>query len=189
MPDPNGTVWVDDHFIGGHVALDFCNTVYRRLPELGADLLDSPKTLHRWLVRASLLPESAGPIDEGVLKSAVKLRASLWAAFDAQCRGATFGPDVLKAVLTHARRGAEHVHVDEHGAVSADAGEGAVAALAVSALQLLLSPPSPRARTCDGCGWFFIDTSRGRRRRWCSMKTCGNEHKVARFRAGQHTGT
>ncbi|WP_433493074.1 CGNR zinc finger domain-containing protein [Nocardia grenadensis] len=41
---------------------------------------------------------------------------------------------------------------------------------------LLHGHPSPR-------GWFFIGSSRGRRRRWCSMKTCGNQAKAARYRS------
>ena len=45
--------------------------------------------------------------------------------------------------------------------------------------------PGPGADlfTCDLCGWLFIDSSRGRRRRWCSMKTCGNQAKAARYRS------
>ncbi|MFF2807283.1 CGNR zinc finger domain-containing protein [Streptomyces sp. NPDC058000] len=39
--------------------------------------------------------------------------------------------------------------------------------------------------TCDG---LFVDTSRGRRRRWCSMATCGNKVKKANLKAAR-TGT
>ncbi len=40
-------------------------------------------------------------------------------------------------------------------------------------------------RVCDadGCGLIYLDTSRGRRRRWCSMERCGNAAKAARHRA------
>lgn len=31
-----------------------------------------------------------------------------------------------------------------------------------------------------GCGWLFLDTSRNRSRRWCSMETCGNRAKAMR---------
>ena len=31
------------------------------------------------------------------------------------------------------------------------------------------------------CRLFFYDASRTRRRRWCSMATCGNRHKVSAF--------
>ncbi len=38
-------------------------------------------------------------------------------------------------------------------------------------------------RRCEGCKAYFIDDSRGRRRRWCSMERCGNRAKVAGYRA------
>ena len=182
-PGTNATAWVDDHFVGGHVALDFCNTIYRRFPELGAELLDSPPTFHRWLHRTGLVADSTGEIDDAALDAALNLRSSLWQAFDAHTKGRTVGPSTLAHVLEHALQGSLHVSVDERGAIAAAGPQGAVAALALAALQLLLHPPTPAVRTCDGCGWFFIDTSRARRRRWCSMKTCGNDHKVARYRA------
>jgi predicted RNA-binding Zn ribbon-like protein len=31
-----------------------------------------------------------------------------------------------------------------------------------------------------GCGWLFIDSSKARRRRWCSMNSCGNKEKYRR---------
>ncbi|MCE7985865.1 MAG: hypothetical protein DYG89_32200 [Caldilinea sp. CFX5] len=33
-----------------------------------------------------------------------------------------------------------------------------------------------------GCGFLFIDTSKNRSRRWCSMESCGNRAKVQRHR-------
>ncbi|MFJ3953780.1 CGNR zinc finger domain-containing protein [Streptomyces libani] len=33
------------------------------------------------------------------------------------------------------------------------------------------------------CGGLFVDTSRGRRRRWCSTATCGNKVKKANLKA------
>lgn len=44
-----------------------------------------------------------------------------------------------------------------------------------------------RLRRCAApeCPRWFIDTSKGGRRKWCSMKTCGNRNKVARFRSRQ----
>jgi predicted RNA-binding Zn ribbon-like protein len=36
---------------------------------------------------------------------------------------------------------------------------------------------------CGGglCGWLFLDESRGKRRRWCDMKDCGNREKARRY--------
>jgi predicted RNA-binding Zn ribbon-like protein len=42
----------------------------------------------------------------------------------------------------------------------------------------------PRVRTynreADGTGWYFVDTSKAGRRRWCDMSTCGNAEKARR---------
>ncbi len=39
------------------------------------------------------------------------------------------------------------------------------------------------------CGWFFIDTSRNRSRRWCDMAACGNSAKVRAHRARQRAAS
>ncbi len=58
-----------------------------------------------------------------------------------------------------------------------------LAALARSAAELLVEGPQAPIRRCanPSCRLFFYDDSRTRRRRWCSMATCGNRHKVAAF--------
>ena len=59
--------------------------------------------------------------------------------------------------------------------------------VAESAASLLTSPLVHRVRRCadDGCGWLFVDESRNRSRRWCSMEGCGTRAKVARYRQRQ----
>lgn len=52
-----------------------------------------------------------------------------------------------------------------------------------SAADLLTSEELARVGQCAddrGCGWLFIDTTRGGRRRWCSMESCGNRAKQRR---------
>jgi predicted RNA-binding Zn ribbon-like protein len=50
---------------------------------------------------------------------------------------------------------------------------------------LFCSSQASRIRICaaEGCGWVFLDLSKNRTRRWCSMKLCGNREKAARFKA------
>jgi hypothetical protein len=38
-------------------------------------------------------------------------------------------------------------------------------------------------REQHACGGLFLDTSRGGRRRWCSMATCGNKVKKATLKS------
>jgi predicted RNA-binding Zn ribbon-like protein len=56
-------------------------------------------------------------------------------------------------------------------------------AAALDAARLLTLEGRAPIRECEGsqCGWFFLDESRNRRRRWCSMEACGNRAKARRF--------
>ena len=57
-------------------------------------------------------------------------------------------------------------------------------ALTLHAVRLLEDVPRSRLRICAGpqCGWFYLDTSKAGRRRWCDMATCGNAEKTRRHR-------
>ena len=59
------------------------------------------------------------------------------------------------------------------------------ATIASSLAQFLADDAPSRLRVCanPGCRYLFIDRSRTGRRRWCDMRTCGNQAKVARHRA------
>lgn len=60
-----------------------------------------------------------------------------------------------------------------------------LAAVARDAVELLTDPVARAAvRECEGdnCRIMYLDTSRGRRRRWCSSEVCGNRERVARHR-------
>jgi predicted RNA-binding Zn ribbon-like protein len=57
--------------------------------------------------------------------------------------------------------------------------------VAQSAAELLLSPElRGRVGQCadeGGCGWLFLDLSKNRSRRWCSIADCGNRAKQRRL--------
>jgi predicted RNA-binding Zn ribbon-like protein len=52
-----------------------------------------------------------------------------------------------------------------------------------STAALLTSPELRLLRVCAGrdCGWFFLDRSHNRGRRWCTMRDCGNREKARRY--------
>ena len=56
--------------------------------------------------------------------------------------------------------------------------------VARAAGRLVVSPRLARIRACaaSDCGWWFVDDTKNRSRRWCDMKICGNREKVRRFR-------
>jgi predicted RNA-binding Zn ribbon-like protein len=51
--------------------------------------------------------------------------------------------------------------------------------------RLVISPRLSRVRACAAgdCGWWFVDDTKNRSRRWCDMTLCGNREKLRRFRA------
>ncbi|MEW1863716.1 CGNR zinc finger domain-containing protein [Streptomyces sp. NPDC088194] len=63
--------------------------------------------------------------------------------------------------------------------------ESLASVVARDAVDLLTDPAArDRLRRCEGerCHRVYLDTSRGRRRRWCSSEVCGNRERVARHR-------
>lgn len=61
--------------------------------------------------------------------------------------------------------------------------------LARDAVDLLTGPEIGRLRQCQAssCGSFYLDTSRGGQRRWCSSASCGNRVRVAAHRDRHRT--
>jgi predicted RNA-binding Zn ribbon-like protein len=101
-------------------------------------------------------------------------------------------PDQLRD-LNHILRHGLHYHQiapDPDGtrytfAQIGDRLDQARATIASSLAQFLADDNPSRLRVCanDGCRYLFIDRSPTGRRRWCDMRTCGNQAKVARHRA------
>ena len=50
-----------------------------------------------------------------------------------------------------------------------------------AAATLLVSDAMLRVKSCPTCGWLFLDVSKNRSRRWCSMDTCGAVAKARRY--------
>jgi predicted RNA-binding Zn ribbon-like protein len=46
---------------------------------------------------------------------------------------------------------------------------------------LLTSDRLARVSRCPSCGWFFVDTTKNRSRRWCSMAMCGSAVKARNY--------
>ncbi len=95
--------------------------------------------------------------------------------------------------LNHVLRHGLHYHQLELDADEArysvaqvgDRLDQARATIAGSFASFLAEDDPARLRVCanDGCREVFIDRSPTGRRRWCDMRTCGNQAKVARHRA------
>ena len=187
---------VDDmELVGGRLCLDFANTANRVRGEPRDERLQSYGDVLRWGVRLGLLAPSAAERlahtvaqsprkGASALRRMVGLRESLWRIFatrDAAEIGNLRG--------TRSRISMPQFRVIRHGEVVLEPGDDLYGWLLVSvfgsAIELLTSRDLARVKSCPGhrCGWLFLDDSPTSRRKWCSMKTCGNRQK-----ARQHYG-
>lgn len=55
--------------------------------------------------------------------------------------------------------------------------------ICLAIVELFAGAKAARVKQCarDGCDRFFLDTSKSATRTWCSMQTCGNRMKAARY--------
>ena len=92
----------------------------------------------------------------------------------------------LQAAIIDALQASMLAPFDDRVAWQVRPGDGRTPArrIALDLLDQLTNPLGP-VRLCGdpACGWAYVDTSRGHRRRWCSSKDCGNRDRVRRHAA------
>ncbi|AJF67817.1 CGNR zinc finger domain-containing protein [Streptomyces vietnamensis] len=183
--------------VGGHVVIDLVNTVTARDAE-SVDWLDGYPRLLEWaaltghfapadLTALRRLAESEPDGAERALARTRELREALHDLLTALIRQDAPAPaEAVERVETHWKHAVARARLTFHGTapeLRADVGTSGLDhlhhELALRAFDLLRELPLERTRVCPGmrCGWVFLDSSRGGRRRWCSMATCGNSAK------------
>jgi len=176
-----------------HVALNFVNTVNGR-PTFTRDDLRGPQDVFDWAVTAGLsnqLEHASGLSDESSqFRALIALREQMYGVFGAIAHGAPPEPGALAFVARRAGRALRTARWDrtENGLVPQwheDSLESIGDRLADEAVLLLRQPAISRVGFCAGCGWLFLDTSRGHARRWCSMNACGVRDKMRRYHQRQ----
>ncbi|MFH8516489.1 CGNR zinc finger domain-containing protein [Streptomyces gelaticus] len=181
----------DWRFDSGRPCLDLVAT---GIGTTGAcELLEGAERLADWLVATGLVPSGTclDAVDETWVARFRQLRTGVDRLLTAELggRGAGSALDRVNELAAEAPPGLRAVRGTGGKLVrtlSADAECGALlAAVARDAVELLTDPVARAGlRRCeaDSCRRFYLDTSRGHRRRWCSSEVCGNRERVARHR-------
>lgn len=179
-------------FIADQLALDFLNTVVQVDGE-PRDLLESDADVRRWLELAQLVAanERLPPYPpQSLRRVARELRELLRELVTRRKSGKRLDVAALNAFLAAGRQRPELVP-ERGGAVrlvrrfERATPEQLLMPVALAGAELLASGDFELVRTCESaeCVLQFYDRTKSHRRRWCSMATCGNRHKVAAFRA------
>lgn len=183
------------------MCLDFANTVSAHVEGQDREYLSTYGELVAWSRHAGILTgDDANALMSGatrcpdsaaaVLKRAVALREVIYRTFSALAAQRQPTPPDL-AALNAALRDALHrleLRPSAGGfewtwAEARDALDWMLWPIVRSAADLLTSEDLDRVRECarEGCDWLFVDTSKNRSRRWCSMSLCGSRVKARRY--------
>ena len=212
LPDPQGSAAGTMKLLGGDPCLDFVNTVGGRVADAKArrarvrdDKLGAYPDLVAFGLHVGLLARGPGRrllrlgrahprAARAALEQALALREALYRALHALMQGRPpFAAD-LEVLNTELLRSRRHEVLAARGGGIRWEWRGPKGALQAplwpvvrAAATLMTSSELTHLRQCggQGCGWLFLDRSRNRRRRWCSMDDCGNLDKVRRFRRRQ----
>jgi predicted RNA-binding Zn ribbon-like protein len=189
--------------LAGNPALDLANTVHWRDGAL-LDFVATYRSLVEWAVVAELLTEAEKVAllakadkhrDEAnaVHRQWQNLRAALreWLPTvdgkDQTLWARQAGTPAARSLRDEINAIASHASLATFLATAASKGPSIDLPLLRSAAAiwtLMTFPPTGFVRECeaDKCGGFFVDQSRAKPRRWCSMDSCGNRAKAQRFR-------
>jgi predicted RNA-binding Zn ribbon-like protein len=176
-------------FVAGRLSLAFCNTV--ALPD-AADRLRDVDALSGWAERAGFAPSI--PPTPDVLAGLLDLRATLRGIFTALARGLVpdaTALDSLAALAPPLRLSWNDAENRAEPAIRDLDPLGRLReAIVRDAIALVTGPEVVRIKQCpaEDCRWFFFDTSKNGKRRWCAMSDCGVKAKVNRYR-GRHSVT
>jgi predicted RNA-binding Zn ribbon-like protein len=199
----------DNLTLEGRLAVDFVNTMDWRLLEAPHEFLNSYQDLISWARHAgalstgeagSLLREAARRPEkaEAALKKALTLREALYRVLAAVARGRRATQKDLEVVNVGARGALARLRLVAAGRNikwewrgRGDDPDRVTWVLAKAASEFLVDPENlSLLRECEGegCGWLFLDTSRNKSRRWCTMQVCGNRFKARRHYEKLHAG-
>jgi len=188
--------------VGGDLALDFANTEDGDPPE---DCLRGYDDLVAWSVWVGLLSGRQGerlaeeaegrPGDaEEAYRNALTLRGALQGVFRAVA-----GDEAPALRDLETLRGYEREALSRAGLVREGRNfrwewedqrdlSGMLWPVAHAAAGLLTSGNLDWLKLCAGCYWVFLDASRNRSRRWCTMEVCGTDEKKRRYVAKRAAG-
>lgn len=170
----------------GNLALDFVGTLRARRNSDPREMLSTPPSLDAWFRESGVtdVEPGSGPED---LAAAVDLRESIYDLVRARIVGAPDDPRSVAVVNRTAARPSVVPQLGPGGTLLEATATQALSSVARVAVEILGGPGDDLLKECGRpeCTQVYFDTSRGFRREWCAMATCGNKMKALAHRARQ----
>ena len=151
-----------------------------------AEDLTSPEALRDWLVERELADPGA-KVSDADLQRALEVREGLRAVLYTHNGGERDQEALDRLETATARASLRATFAGDCAPRLTPAAKGTDAGLARLLAIVARSAADgswDRLKACAGpdCRWAFYDKSKNRSGRWCSMATCGNQHKARAFR-------
>ncbi|MET7474142.1 CGNR zinc finger domain-containing protein [Streptomyces sp. NPDC005648] len=174
---------LDHVFVCGHPALDFAATLRARR-STRFEMFVTPERLNAWYVEAGLV-DTIAPATEDDVREATAVREAVYRLVTDRRLDEEFDGEALAVVNAAARKPPVTPQLTPAGRHTDATPEQALATVARQAVELLSGPDVPLMKECGNpeCTRVYIDRSRGTRRQWCGMESCGNRIKAAAYRA------
>jgi predicted RNA-binding Zn ribbon-like protein len=181
--------------VGGHVVLDLVNTDVVAQDDRPSDVLRSAAEFLAWCAANGVpSPSRSTTVDARALtERAGQLRTAVRRIVEALAAGTSVPADALDTLRTaYVDAVARCAPVVDDARLrweqDSAAPDSPVGHLAVAAVDLLREGPTDRIKVCPSCGFAFLDTTKNRSRRWCSMDDCGKQEKMRRYVAKRARG-
>lgn len=170
----------------GTLALDFVGTLRARRNSEPAEKLASPDLLDAWFTESGMLDEPTGATQED-LAAALELREAIYELVAARIHRTTLAEADIAVVNRHAQGMPVGLQLVEGSSARTGTSAQGLSTLARQVVEILGSDDATLLRECarPECTQVYLDHSRGHRREWCAMRTCGNRVKASQFRARQ----
>ncbi|MFB7668743.1 CGNR zinc finger domain-containing protein [Kitasatospora sp. NPDC056138] len=178
---------LDHVFVCGHPALDFAATLRARR-SARFEMFATPERLNAWYVECGLV-DTITPADEQDVREATTVREAVHRLVTNRVHGEDLDREALAVLNGAARKAPVTPQLTMAGRHNEATPGQALATVARQAVELLSGPDVPLLRECGDpeCTRIYVDRSRGARRQWCGMDSCGNRIKAAAYRARKKT--
>ncbi|MEU4346076.1 CGNR zinc finger domain-containing protein [Streptomyces sp. NPDC023838] len=179
---------LDHVFVCGNPALDFVATLRARR-SLRFEMFVTPDRLNAWYVESGIV-DAVSPSRESDIEEATTVREAMYQLVTARRLAEDYDGAALTVLNNAARKPSAVPQLTPSGRWTQATPEEALSVVARHAIELLSGPDVPLLKECGNpeCTRTYIDRSRGMRRQWCGMESCGNKIKAAAYRARKKTG-
>ncbi|TQF01498.1 hypothetical protein E6W39_03615 [Kitasatospora acidiphila] len=168
----------------GTLPLDFVGTLRARRNDAPMEKLATAGLLDDWFVESGMLDGAPGA-DDIDLDIAVEVREAIYSLVAAHLDGQPLPAHAVGVLNRHAAGLPITLRLGPGGVTRSGSAAQGLTALAREAIEILGGADGALLRECarPECTQVYLDRSRGRRREWCAMRTCGNRVKAAAYRA------